>query len=327
MCYYYKMNEVFDNNKVCIIVASHISNPKRIGHLIECLSSLLKQTIVVPIYLTISFDNKELQNHYSILFSELPLLHNNQLHTIIRTTKTPQMRHMEKLLPLIEKKHHWVLFCDDDDTYEPHRVQVFINTIMKGLNEIKELHNKQFIGIYESVDGKPHTEKRQEYWCYCVHIDLLIRFMEILRPYPDVIDNKCCDVLFGEYLRRIKPDFLYAIIELKLYNYRIDDNSDSITGEIKNMSHIVRKPMNVTPENMEECAKDLDKYLDENIEIYIHDTYLRTIVGMDFDNILKHEFMNEYNVLNMVKKEHMQKIFDFHSRLRQIANMIFDIKL
>ena len=141
------------------------------------------------------------------------------------------------------------------------------------------------------------------------------------------IDNKCCDVLFGEYLRRIKPDFLYAIIELKLYNYRIDDNSDSITGEIKNMSNIVRKPMNVTPENMEECAKDLDKYLDENIEIYIHDTYLRTIVGMDFDNILKHEFMNEYNVLNMVKKEHMQKIFDFHSRLRQIANMIFDIKL
>ena len=31
------------------------------------------------------------------------------------------------------------------------------------------------------------------------------------------------------------------------------------------MSNIVRKPMIVTPENTEECAKELDKYLDENI--------------------------------------------------------------
>jgi len=321
------MSETFDTNKVCIIIASHISNTKRIGHLIDCLSSLLKQTIVVPIYLTISFDNKELQSQYALLFSEITFLHNIKLHTIIRTSKTPQMRHMDLLLPLIEKKHNWVMFCDDDDTYEPQRVQIFINTIIKGLNDIQEIPNKQFVGIYESIDGKPHTEKRQEYWCYCVNIDLLIRFMETLKPFPDVIDNKCCDVLFGEYLRRLSANLLFAIIDLKLYNYRIDDNSDSITGEIKQTSNIVRKPMNVTAENMEECAKDLDKYLDNNIEIYLHDTYLRTIVGMDFDNILKHEFMIEYNVLNMVKRKHMQKIFDFHNRLREITNLVFDIKL
>jgi hypothetical protein len=151
--------------------------------------------------------------------------------------------------------------------------------------------------------------------------------MEILRPYPDVIDNKCCDVLFGEYLRRLNSNMLYAIVNLKLYNYRIDNNSDSITGEIKQLGNVVRKPMDVTPDNMEECAKDLDNYLDEHIDIYIHDTYLRTIVGMDFDTILKYEFMNEYNVLGLVKKEHMQKIYDFHSRLRQVANLVFDVKL
>jgi hypothetical protein len=321
------MSETFDINKVCIIIASHISNPKRIGHLIECLSSLLKQTIVIPIYLTISFDNKELQNQYALLFSEITFLHDVKLHTIIRTTKTPQMRHMELLLPIIEDKHDWIMFCDDDDTYQPQRVQLFINTIVKSLNDIQNIPNKQFVGIYESIDGKPHTEKRQEYWSYCVHIQLLMRFMDILKPYPDIIDNKCCDVLFGEYLRRLNPDLLYAIIDLKMYNYRIDDNSDSITGEIKQTSHNVRKPMNVTVENMEECAKDLDEYLDNNIDIYLHDTYLRTIVGMDFDNILKHEFMIEYNVLGMIKQQHIQKIFDFHSRLRQIANLVFDIKL
>ena len=322
------MNEPFDTNKVCIIIASHISNPKRIGHLFECLTSLLSQTIVVPIYLSISFDNKDLQNQYATLFSGITTLHNTMLHTIVRTEKTPQMRHMEKLLPLIEKKHQWVLFCDDDDTYEPQRVEIFINTIVKGMHDIKQMPDKQFVGIYESIEDKPHTEKRQEYWCYCVRMDLLTRFMELLNPYGDVIDNKCCDVLFGEYLRRLNPNtMLYAIVNVKLYNYRIDDNSDSITGEIKQASNVVRKPMVVNNDNMEECAKDLDKYLDDHIDIYLHDTYLRTIVGMDFDTILKHEFLNEYNVLGMVKKEYMQKIYDFHSRLRQIANLVFDVKL
>jgi hypothetical protein len=321
------MTEQFDTNKVCIIIASHISNPKRIGHLFECLSSLLTQTIVVPIYLSISFENKELQNQYATLFSGITRLHDTMLHTIVRTEKTPQMRHMDKLIPLIENKHDWLLFCDDDDTYEPQRVEIFVNTIVKSLNDITQIPDNQFVGIYESVEGKPHTEKRQEYWCYCVHVQLLIRFMEILRPYPDVIDNKCCDVLFGEYLRRLNSKMLYAIVNLKLYNYRIDNNSDSITGEIKQLGNVVRKPMDVTPDNMEECAKDLDKYLDEHIDIYIHDTYLRTIVGMDFDTILKYEFMNEYNVLGLVKKEHMQKIYDFHSRLRQVANLVFDVKL
>jgi hypothetical protein len=321
------MTEQFDTNKVCIIIASHISNPKRIGHLFECLSSLLTQTIVVPIYLSISFENKELQNQYATLFSGIPQLHNTMLHTIVKTEKTPQMRHMDKLVHLIENKREWVMFCDDDDTYEPQRVEIFINTIVKSLNDIKQMPDKQFAGIYESIDGKPHSEKRQEYWCYCVNIQLLIRFMEILKPYPDVIDNKCCDVLFGEYLRRLNSNMLYAIVNLKLYNYRIDNNSDSITGEIKQLGNVVRKPMDVTPDNMEECAKDLDNYLDEHIDIYIHDTYLRTIVGMDFDNILKHEFMNEYNVLGLVKNEHMQKIYDFHSRLRQVANLVFDVKL
>ena len=321
------MTEQFETNKVCIIIASHISNPKRIGHLFECLSSLLTQTIVVPIYLSISFENKELQNQYATLFSGITRLHDTMLHTIVRTEKTPQMRHMDKLIPLIENKHDWLLFCDDDDTYERQRVEIFVNTIVKSLNDITQIPDNQFVGIYESVEGKPHTEKRQEYWCYCVHVQLLIRFMELLRPYPDVLDNKCCDVLFGEYLRRLNSNMLYAIVNLKLYNYRIDNNSDSITGEIKQLGNVVRKPMDVTPDNMEECAKDLDNYLDEHIDIYIHDTYLRTIVGMDFDNILKHEFMNEYNVLGLVKKEHMQKIYDFHSRLRQVANLVFDVKL
>ena len=53
----------------CIVIASHISNPKRIGHLIECLTSLIQQSVIIPIYLSISFETLELRGEYANIFS------------------------------------------------------------------------------------------------------------------------------------------------------------------------------------------------------------------------------------------------------------------
>jgi hypothetical protein len=78
---------------------------------------------------------------------------------------------------------------------------------------------------------------------------------------------------------------------------------------------------------MEECAKELDAYLDKELQIYIHDTFLRTIVGNNFDDILRHEFLSEYVILGMVKKEHIQTIYEHHMRLLHIANSMYHIKI
>ena len=40
-----------DADKLCIFIASHISNTKRIKYLQECLISLVNQTIPITIYL------------------------------------------------------------------------------------------------------------------------------------------------------------------------------------------------------------------------------------------------------------------------------------
>lgn len=315
-------------NSACIIIASHISNKKRISYLMECLNSLLKQSVPISIYLSISFETIELRQLFGSIYSEQKHLHSDLLYIWIKTTKTPQMRHMEQLLPFIHSKHDWIMFCDDDDTYEINRVLAILQTIVNCLEQIRNHTHLQLAGVYESTFGKQHKEQRHEFWCYCVNIKIMNRFMDVLRNYPDILDHKCCDVLFGEYLRRLNVDLLFGTITTKYYNYRIDNNSDSITGVIQQKMKKVRVPKyGITSTDRIECARDLNEYLKTECNIYIHDTYLRTIIGNNFDDILKNEFKTEYDILNLVDKKYITELQNYHDNLRMVANQIYDIKI
>jgi glycosyltransferase involved in cell wall biosynthesis len=317
-----------NTSDACIIIASHISNPKRIGHLSECLHSLLKQTYPIAIYLSISFENENLQSDFAEMFSKTPEFSSPFLYLFVKTSKTPQMRHMYELMPLIENKHKWLMFCDDDDTYEPMRAEIFLKNIANCLHTVEtQMPDKRFIGVYESTFGKDHREQRHEFWCYCVHINVLETFMNKVAQHDDVLNHSCCDVLFGEYLRRIRPDHLYAAINTPLYNYRTSDNSDSITGSIQTRNKLVRKAREITIENMSECAKELNEYLTTDLAIYLHDTFLRTIIGNDFENILQNEFKSEIAILHLIDRRHIVKMMDVHNKIRDICNRLYDIKI
>jgi len=317
-----------NSDDACIIIASHISNPKRLDHLNECIFSLLKQTLPISIYLSISFENRELQNTFAEMFSKQKEFESPFLFLNVKLSKTPQMRHMLELLPLIENKHKWIMFCDDDDTYEPTRTQTLLQNIANCLYTVEtQMPDNRFIGCYESTFGKDHREQRHEFWCYCIHIHVLQNFMDKVSQHPDILDHKCCDVLFGEYLRRIKPEFLYAAINQPLYNYRVSDNSDSVTGVIQTKNKLVRKAREITTENMHEAAKELNDYLVSDGQIYLHDTYLRTLIGQDFEKILQNEFKGEVAVLHLIDRMHIVKLLDLHTRLRTICNQLYDIKI
>jgi hypothetical protein len=317
-----------NTSEACIIIASHISNPKRIDHLSECLHSLLNQTCPIAIYLSISFENENLQQCFAEMFSKTPEFANSFMYLLIKSTKTPQMRHMYELLPLIEKTHNWIMFCDDDDTYEPTRVETILKNIASCLHTVEtQMHNKRFIGVYESTNGKDHRQQRHEFWCYCVHLNVLQNFMDIVAPHADVLDHSCCDVLFGEYLRRMNPDFLYAAVNTPLYNYRVTDNSDSITGAIQTHNKLVRRAREITLDNMNECAKELNDYLNTDLSIYLHDTFLRTLVGTTFDNILHAEFKSEIEILHLIDRVHIIKILNLHNRIREICNLLYHVKI
>ena len=91
----------------------------------------------------------------------------------------------------------------------------------------------QLAGIYENVSGITHHTQRHEYWCYCIQMALLERFFESVEPVPGVLDDRCCDVLLGEYLRRKSTEWIYVPINMALYNYRVEENADSVTGVIQ----------------------------------------------------------------------------------------------
>ena len=328
----------FSLNSLCIIIGSHISNPKRIHYLMECLLSLVRQTLPIAVHLSISFATSDLKDQtINTIMSNDELKAAKRINIHIKESKTPQMRHIEYLVNELVGIHEWIMFSDDDDTYEPNRALHFANTIAKCIDEIEEINNhnsndpKQLVGVYESTFGKEHREQRHEYWCYCVHIQMLVDFYAKLSKYPDIIDDRCCDVLFGEYLRRSGTNKIFVRVTEPYYNYRVENNSDSVTGFIKtNQPKYTNLEQAPPRERVQEWADYViywNGYLYENMDVYIHDIYLRTLVGCELDYILRAEFMANYNLIEFVDTCHLQKISEYHHRLRAICNELYDIPL
>lgn len=311
----------------CIFVASHISKSNRINYLIECLQSLIHQQMRIPIYLSISFENLELENECKLEFIKL----NNIcsfLNIIIQNEKTPQMKHYKLLLNNFGKNHKWIMFCDDDDTYSYNRTFHFSYFIVKALTELENTELK-LAGLYESED-KNHKIKRQEYWTYCVATEILQRFYIVLEGYDDIVNNKCCDVLFGEYLRRKENNFYFFQLKKKYYNYRVDENSDSVTGYILSKQGkytVSSKPPPLGTEERKNYEKNWESFVMENLNIFLHDTYLKTLVGYDFVKIMKTEFFENYELLDSINGEPKHKLITLHNRLLEVCKQLYDTKL
>ena len=309
---------------MCIVIASHISNASRVPYLTECLLSLVRQTIPVQIYLSISFENNDLHEFVLTSISQIDeLFSSSRIIIFTHDKKTPQMRHIEYLLSNIDVNHEWILFCDDDDTYKPNRVELFAETIAQCIR-IQLPQEQTIVGAYESTYGKDHREQRHEFWCYCVRRILMTRFFDILRNYPDVLDNKCCDVLFAEFLRRSNPNCLFARIAEQTYNYRVENNGGSVTGFIKANQSLYTHFTEPPPEDhasRAEYVSNWNAYVRENIAVYLHDTYLRTLVGVLIDDILTLEFRANAPILD---HDNNTRIREYHNHIRKACNEVYD---
>ena len=315
-----------------IFIASHMKHENRLEFLIECLKSLIHQKLQIPIYLSISFENNELSEHFTNIISNIDFITNcGFLNICKRYEKTPQMLHYNLLCKEYGKLHKWVMFCDDDDSYQINRTLHFITIIENSIKQLEEGDsNLHLAGVYESTDNKHHRSKRHEYWCYCINMILLEQFMDIVEKYPSVLNDKCCDVLFGEYLRRKNNKWIFMQITDHYYNYRIENNTDSITGFIRSKQTKYSKQSKPPSEDSDEWANyvfEWNDYLHENIDIYLHDTYLRSLIGSNIDEIFKSEFLANYSLISYIDKDHIIKINDQHSLVRKVCDELYDIKL
>ena len=323
----------------CIAIASHISNINRMSYLQDCLRSLVNQSIPISIYLSISFANQEIREHaLNCLYSDTTLILPEYLNIRVRDQKTSQMRHYFLLYHEIVQKHQWIMFCDDDDTYHPDRTSAFIQTIYAAGMQVVEansgrdasLWQLKLAGLYENVSRVTHNTQRHEYWCYCIHISLLGRFFEVVEPAPGILDDRCCDVLLGEYLRRKSPEWIYATIEMSLYNYRVEENHDSVTGVIQSAQHkftAQSSPPQIGDDNWLDYVLKWNDFVDENMPAFLHDTYLRTLVGCDLDTILRSEFLGNYVIMDYVDRKHVDRITELYTHVKQVCGQLYDLSL
>ena len=70
-----------------------------------------------------------------------------------------------------------------------------------------------------------------------------------------------------------------------------------------------------------------NKYIQENKNIYTHDFYLRTLVGIDFDTILQNEFLQNYCLLEYMDQDFIEELRNWHLEIKEACNLVYDIPI
>ena len=309
--------------KACIIVPSHINNINRTKLLVDCLQSLVNQTVEIPIYLSISFETELDKTLFNKMFEKNNLLYNHLLCVIYQEKKNSQFRHIEKVVNKIKNIYEYVLFCDDDDTYDFQRVEKFMCMIQCGIDNCSE--DKKFVGCYESDFIKiSHSNKLHEYWSYCVNIYFIINFINIIKKnnYDYYIDNVMCDMLFSSYLRRLDDRHMFVIIHEKLYNY--NRNEFSITKKISKNNENHKKIIKKNEHNFEIFIEGLNTFLETNIETIKTNIFLDYSCNqITFENVLTRLLKEDYKYKDNINKKILEEINFEYNNIKCLCDVLY----
>lgn len=210
--------------KVAVLLPCHIYYDNQLEMLDKCLQSLCVQSKPTDIYVSISFASEIYRTQFSTVLRK----YENVRFKLSQKQKY-QMEHIANLLYEI-KDYDMIMFCDDDDSYHPNRVEVFANVF-----ELTKTHcienDRWFGGVYETSTTK--YREAVEYWAYGVPPSFLIEFYDRLKGYEDLLCNLFADMYLRNFLARTRPNtILFGAIPDKLYNYNIN-NPNSICGHIQ----------------------------------------------------------------------------------------------
>jgi hypothetical protein len=293
--------------------------------LITCLQSLTSQTIKIPIYLSISFET-ELEKNLFNKFIEKNNLICDLLCIIYQETKTSQFRHIKKVIDNIKDIYNYIMFCDDDDTYENERVEKFLGRIQQCINVINCMEDKIFVGAYET-ESSNHSDKFHEYWSYCIDTQFIINFINLITQnnYDYYFDNKMCDVLFSSYLRHLDSRHIFTRIDEKLYNY--NRNEYSITTQISRQNEINKKKIPKKENNFEIFIQGLNETLEENMESIKNNIFVKySMRKLSFENILNELLKENYKYKNKINKKILEKIKVEYDDIKYLCDILYQYK-
>lgn len=242
-----------------VLIASHINYKGQLKLLEECLNSLLNQTYKVDILLSISFSNDNYRKFFNSIIKKkfTSIIYN------ISNKQQYQLEHFKKLSIHIDK-YDFILFLDDDDTYNLDRVEIMINHINnnKGLDVYKEIGDdvKEYIENGKTIIKS--SKDYNEYWTFIIKPLILYEFFNLFKD-DDLLKDKYADVLLRKFLMK-KCDLLNdkTRIAISSYNYNLD-NSNSIC-HIKETNEIIKLKQNLylgIIYNNKEVIKEEEEFL------------------------------------------------------------------
>lgn len=311
--------------KTCIIIASHIENAIRTRMLLKCLDSLINQTVKIPIYLSISFGTNIDKEIFKRLIEKADLIKNKILNIYYEESQTSQFRHIDKVINRIKGEYKYVMFCDDDDTYDLKRVEKFMIMIEHGISMCKE--DQVFVGGCEISDNIPHSKRFYEYWCYCIKIDIIIKFMRKIKDnnYDNYIDHIMCDVLFATYLRVLSNRHAFIFMNDKLYNYNINDYS--ITGKIEKELDENKNKIKTIENNFEKYMEGLNKHLEKQIENNKNNIYFKYVMTQNsFEKILEFILGDNYKYKNDINKRIIEELKKEYDKIESLCDILYELK-
>lgn len=312
--------------ETCIIVPSHINNINRTKLLICCLQSLINQTHKIQIYLSISFETELDRKLFKKLIEKNNILNNILICIIYQERQTSQFRHIEKVVDNIKNIYKYIMFCDDDDTYKMNRVEIF--KIMTEHGRTNCPKDKIFAGAYErDLQKSSHSLSFYEYWSYCVNIEIIINFINIIKlnNYDYYIDNKMCDVLFSTYLRFLDNKHLFVSINEKLYNY--NRNEYSITGKTAKQNKINNNIIIKNESKFEIFIQRLNECLEENMESIKNNIFVQySMCKVSFENMLNDLLKENYKYKNEINKKILEEIKFEYKNIKNLCDILYQYK-
>jgi hypothetical protein len=226
------------------------------------------------------------------------------------------------MVNIIKNNYEWILFCDDDDTYNNQRVEYFMYMISEGLKNISS--DKILSGAYENKDLKSHTYIFYEYWSYCVNIKILQKFFTLVNQYDnDLLNHKYCDMFFASFLRCLNNKNIFVSADINMYNYT--QHSESITGKIKDRKTATCNFVKDKVTNFEVFINGLNDHVIKHIDTCKNNIFLHTIFKKDLNYALSITLGKEYNnYIDHFDKKTITELTEYHAKIKNICCCMFE---
>ena len=198
--------------KVAVFISSHINYQGQLTLLSQALQSVLSQTIIPHVYISLSFADEMVE----------------MVNAAKRDIKSPgrawkvhskqrfQLQHLEYLTKMYADQYDMILFLDDDDTYTTNRVAVMCQGLVRGIDSYG--HSKPI--VVREITNNGENQDMPEYWAYGVQPLILQDFFKEIRERRLLryIWNKMGDMVLRSYLRFKDIPFVGIPQQLYLYN-------------------------------------------------------------------------------------------------------------